>query len=118
MRGIVVTNGVDFGNASPLDLVMDSRLRGGMKNHKKLTIDPAEFQFDSAGGVWYGAIPHTLNYVPAVICYQDGLLGVGWQNTAIPAQPSANADQRSVYFQAGSDTPLTIIIFGEKVSDV
>jgi hypothetical protein len=117
-RGIIVTNGVDYAHASPLEFVMDSRLRGGLKRNKIYTIHPSDDGiFDSASGVWYGQFSHGLNWYPATLAIQNGVLGVGWQNSAVPNQPSVNADNRNVYYQCGTDTPLTIIVFGEKVSD-
>lgn len=117
MKGIIVTNGQDYSHASPLDFVMDSRLKGGMKINNKLILKPTDYTFDSAAGAYYGSISHGLGYVPATICFQGGFRGQGWQNSAGVNFPSVNADGVNIYFQCGQNTPLTIIIFGEKVAD-
>lgn len=122
MKGIVVTDGADYANASPLDFVLDSRLKGGLKIFKKLILNPkVDMQFNSSDVYYFGQFSHGLGYVPATICFQGGFFGSGWQNNAGGVfPPSVNADAQNIYFQTDQDDPilpLYIIIFGEKVSD-
>lgn len=117
-KGILVTNGADISYASPLDFVMDSRLKGGLKIAKKLILNPpTDMQNNTTDFYYYGTYTHGLGYVPAVICFQDGFFGSGWQNEATIFRPSASADAQSVHFLCGNTTPFYVIIFGEKVSD-
>lgn len=117
-KGIIVTDGSDYENASPLEFVMDSRLRGGLKRNKIYSINPATDSIvDPSTGSYYGQFSHGLTWFPATLAIQSGVLGLGWQNSAFPNQPSVNADNINVYYQCGTAEPLTIIVFGEKVSD-
>lgn len=117
-KGILVSSGADIDYASEMDMVLDTRLRGSLKIFKKLIIDPkSDLTFDPVDFYYYGTITHGLGYVPAVICFQDGFFGRGWQNQAAIIDSSANADTQVVYVQASSTKPIFLIIFGEKVSD-
>lgn len=118
-KGILVTKSTDIGYSSPLDFVLDSRLKGGLKIAQKWIIDPTkDMQFDSVNFSYFGVKSHGLGYVPAVICFQGGFFGSGWQNGAGGVFPaSANADSVNVYFQTDQTLPLYIVIFGERVAD-
>lgn len=117
-KGILVTDGADINYSTPLDYVLDSRLKGGLKIAKKIFYNPAsDFTFDSVNGYYYSTKTHGLPYVPAVISFQDGKFGVGWQNEALITNSSANADGLNIFMQTASTTPFCLIIFGERVAD-
>lgn len=117
-NGILITNGADIPYASPLDFVLDSRLKGGLKVAQPIVINPkTEMTFVSADNYYYGSRSHGMGYVPAVICFQDGKFGVGWQNEALVFNPSVSADANNIYFQVPTSSLLYVFIFGEKVSD-
>lgn len=117
-EGILITNGADISYASPLDFVLDSRLKGGLKVAQPLVINPkTEMTLDPFDSYYYGSRSHSLGYIPAVICFQDGRFGTGWQNGATIVDPSVSADINNVYFQVPTSSLLYVFIFGEKVSD-
>lgn len=117
-KGMIVTDGVDYSNAQDIDIVVDSRLVGGMKINKKYFINPAtDMQLDTATGFYYGQQSHGLTFVPGVIPIQNGAIGSGWQNSALIVQSSASADETNIYYQCADTTTLCIVVFGEKVSD-
>lgn len=114
VKGAQVTKGSNIPTAQDADFVLNTKFLGGLKIDDVVVI-PTIVDFVNPTVVTH---PHNLPYVPAVMAFQDGFVGIGWQNAVGVNFPSANADATNVYIQApSSGGNITVIIFAEKVAD-
>lgn len=112
-RGAQVTAGANIPTAQDADFVLNTKFIGGMKINEVKIIPTLV-----SGPALFITYPHGLPYVPAVMAFQGGFPGPGWQNAVGIPYASANADATNVYIQAPQYGPsVYVIIFAEKVAD-
>jgi hypothetical protein len=121
MNGVKITKAVDIKSATDNDFVLNTDFLGGMKiSEIKIFTPGVDGVTASTADFIRITYAHGLNYVPATVCFQGGIQGIGWQNSALIGQPSVNADNNNIYIVCSTSIPLTpiyAIIFAEPVAD-